>query len=82
MSRALHQISKSPFTRRNERGKLSRRFTQLTFTMYNGRTDPVEHVSHINQRMIVHSKNETLMCKVFPSSLGLVAMRWFEGRFN
>ena len=29
--------------------------------------------------MAVHSKDETLMCKVFPSSLGLVAMRWFDG---
>ena len=49
------------------------------FTMYNGRTNPVEHVNHFNQRMVVHSKNETLMYKVFPSSLGLVAMRWFDG---
>ena len=47
--------------------------------MYNGRTDPVEHVSHFNQRMAVHSKNKALMCKVFPSSLGLVVMRWFVG---
>ena len=47
--------------------------------MYNGRTDPVEHVSHFNQRMAVHSKNEILMCKVFPSSLVPVAMRWFNG---
>ena len=29
--------------------------------------------------MVVYSKDETLMCKVFPSSLGLVAMRWFDG---
>ena len=29
--------------------------------------------------MVVHSKNEILMCKVFPSSLGHVAMRWFNG---
>ena len=28
--------------------------------------------------MVVHSKDEALMCKVFPSSLGLVAMRWFN----
>ena len=49
------------------------------FTMYNGWTDPVEHVSHINQRMVVHSKNEALTCKVFPSSLGRMAMRWFDG---
>ena len=79
MSRALNQISKSPFTRKIEGGRLPRRFTQPTFTMYNGRTDPVEHVSHFNQRMVVHSKNEALMCKVFPSSLGPVAMRWFDG---
>ena len=29
--------------------------------------------------MIVHSKNEALMCKVFPFSLGPVAIRWFNG---
>ena len=29
--------------------------------------------------MVVHSKNEALMCKVFPSSLGPVAMKWFDG---
>ena len=29
--------------------------------------------------MDVHSKNEALMCKVFPSSLGPVAMRGFDG---
>ena len=79
MSRALNQISKSPFTRRIEGGKLPRWFTQPSFTMYNGRTDPVERVSHFSQRMVVHSKNEALMCKVFPSSLELVAMRWFDG---
>ena len=46
--------------------------------MYNSKIDPVEHVSHFNQRIVVHSKNETLMCKVFPSSLGPMAMRWFD----
>ena len=46
--------------------------------MYNGRTDPVEHVSHFNQRMAVHPKNEALMCKVFLSNLRPVAMRWFD----
>ena len=39
----------------------------------------MENVSHFNQRMAVHSKNEALMCKVFPSSLRLVAVRWFDG---
>ena len=79
MSRALNQISRSPFTLRIEGGRLPQWFTQPTFTMYNGRTNPVEHVSHFNQRMAIHSKNETLMCKIFPSSLGPMAMRWFDG---
>ena len=79
MSRVLNQISRSPFMRKIEGKRLPQRFTQPTFTMYNGRTDPVEHVSHFNQRMVVHSKNEALMCKVFPSSLGAVVMRWFDG---
>ena len=39
----------------------------------------MEHVSQFNQRMAIHSKDEALMCKVFPSNLGLVAMRWFDG---
>ncbi|XP_030964678.1 uncharacterized protein LOC115985934 [Quercus lobata] len=38
----------------------------------------MEHVSQFNQRMDIHSQNEALMCKVFPSSLGPVAMRWFN----
>ena len=78
MSEALNQISKSPFTHKIEGAILPRRFYQPTFTIYNGRTDPVEHVRHFNQRMAVHSKDEALMCKVFPSSLGPVVMRWFD----
>ena len=79
MSKALNQISKSPFTLKIEGAKLPRRFHQPMFTIYNGRTHLVEHVSHFNQRMAVYSKDEDLMCKVFPSNLGPVAMRWFDG---
>ena len=63
MSKALNQIFRSPFTRKIEGWRLPRRFTQPTFTMYNGRTDPVERVNHFNQRMAMHSKNEALVCR-------------------
>ena len=79
MKKALSQISKSPFTRGIEKVKLPRRFHQPTFPMYNGRTDPVEHVSQFKQKMAVHSQDETLLCRVFPSSLGPISMRWFDG---
>ena len=79
MKKALSQISKSPFTRGIERVKLPRRFHQPTFSMYNGRTDPVEHVSQFKQKMAVYSQDEALLCRVFPFSLGPMPMRWFDG---
>ena len=79
MNKALSQISKSLFTRRIERAKLPRCFHQPTFLIYNGWSNPVEHVNQFNQRMAVHSKDGALLCKIFPSSLGPVAMRWFNG---
>ena len=79
MKKALSQISKSPFTRGIKKAKLSRCFHQPTFTMYNGRTNPVEHVSQFKQKMVVHSQDEVLLCRVFPSSLRPMPMRWFDG---
>ena len=70
MKKALNQISKSPFTRGIEKAKLPRRFHQPTFAMYNGHTNPVEHVSQFKQKIAVHSQDEALLCRVFPSILG------------
>ena len=78
MSKALRQISKSPFVRRINKARRPHRFSQPTFTIHNGRTNLVEHVSHFNQKMVVHASNEALMCKVFPSSLGPVIMHCFD----
>ncbi|XP_075644940.1 uncharacterized protein LOC142615912 [Castanea sativa] len=55
------------------------RFTRPPFNSYTGRTDPVEHVSHCIQMMSLHAHNDVLMCKVFPSSLSLTTLRWFNG---
>ena len=79
MKKALSPISKSPFTRGIEKAKLPSRFHQPTFPMYNGQMDPVEHVSQFKQKMVIHSQDEALMCRVFPSSFGPMPMRWFDG---
>ena len=79
MKKALSQISKSPFTRGIEKAKLPRRFHQATFAMYNGRTGLVEYVSQFKQKMVVHSQDEALMYRVFPSNLGPMPTRWFDG---
>ena len=79
MGKALHQISLSPFSKDIKKTNLLRRFTRPTFTIYDGEMDPTEHVCHYNQSMAIYSKNEALMCKIFPSSLGPIATRWFDG---
>ena len=79
MGKALQQISQSPFFGEIEKIDLPHRFTRRTFTIYDDKTDPVEHVNHYNQSMAIYSINETLNCKIFPSSLRLIVMRWFDG---
>ena len=79
MNKALSQVSKSPFTGNIEDAVLPRRFHQPTFSLYDGRSDPVEHVNHFSQKMAIYSKDKALVCKFFPSSLGPVVMRWFNG---
>lgn len=54
------------------------RFTKSLFISYDGKTDPVEHVSHYIQMMSLHNHNDTLMCRVFHSSLGPITLRWFN----
>ena len=55
------------------------RFTQPPFNSYDGKTNLVEHVSHYIQIMSLHTHNDALMFKVFPSSLGPTTLRWFNG---
>ena len=79
MNEVLSQVARSPFMQSIEGASLPRRFHQPTFSLYNGWMDPVEHVSHFSQKMAVHSRDEALMYKIFPSNLGPMAMRWFNG---
>ena len=55
------------------------RFMRPPFNSYDGKADPVEHISHYIHMMSLHTHNDALMCKVFPSSLGLIALRWLNG---
>ena len=48
MNEAINQVARSPFTRSIEGASLPWRFHQPTFSLYNGRTDPMEHVSHFS----------------------------------
>ena len=79
ISRALRRAARSPFSEEIKRTEMLRRFTHPSFTIYDGKTDPVEHVSHYIHMMSLYSHNDGLMCKVFSSNMGLTTIRWFNG---
>ena len=78
MSWALHRAARSPFSEEIERTPMSSKFIRPPFNFYDGKTDLVEHVGHYIQMMFLHSHNDALMCKVFPSSLGPITLKWFD----
>uniref|UniRef100_A0A2N9IFY5 Uncharacterized protein n=1 Tax=Fagus sylvatica TaxID=28930 RepID=A0A2N9IFY5_FAGSY len=71
----LQQISHSPFSSKIKRAKLPTKFTPPNLISYNGKTDPVAYLSHYRQSMALYNGNDALMCHIFPSSLGEVALR-------
>jgi hypothetical protein len=76
--KALHQISHSPFSKEIERAHLLGKFSPPNYVMYDGRADPIGHISHFRQSMALHLGNDALMCRMFPSSLGSMSLRWFN----
>lgn len=46
--------------------------------VYDGTSDPVDHIQHYQHPMALWIGNELLMCKVFPSCLGDLALKWFS----
>jgi hypothetical protein len=76
--RQLQQIWFSPFSAKIEQVNPPTKFTSPNLTVYNEKSDPVGHLSHYKQAMALYSNNDALMCRVFPSSLWEVGLRWFD----
>ena len=55
-----------------------RGFVIPSFAMYDGSSDPYDHLLHFNQAMILNAGNDRLLCKVFPASLKGPALAWFD----
>ena len=49
-----------------------------SFAMYDGSSDPFDHMPHFNQAMILNAEDDRLLCKVFPASLKGPALAWFH----
>ena len=55
-----------------------RGFSIPPFAMYDGSSDPYDHMLHCNQAMILSAGDDRLLCKVFPASLKGPALAWFH----
>ena len=55
-----------------------RGFSIPSFSMYDGSSDPYDHILDFNQEMILNVGNDQLLCKVFPASLKGTALSWFH----
>ena len=55
-----------------------RGFVIPLFAMYDGSSDPYDHMLHFNQAMILNAEDDRLLCKVFPASLKGPALAWFH----
>ncbi|XP_021714757.1 uncharacterized protein LOC110682741 [Chenopodium quinoa] len=71
----------SPFSEEIAMVEVPKRFSTPNMTMYNGTTDPDEHVSLYKQKMITSSIprdiREAIMCKGFGATLSGPALTWF-----
>ncbi|XP_028087458.1 uncharacterized protein LOC114288172 [Camellia sinensis] len=66
-----------PFVRRIARAVLPKKFKAPSFTLYDEKLDPTNHIHHYKQAITLHADDEALMCRIFPSSLGPLAVRWY-----
>ena len=55
-----------------------RGFVMPPFSMYDGSTDPYDHMLRFNQTMILSAGNDRLLCKVSLASLKGPTLAWFH----
>ena len=76
--RSPDDMLSSPLGRHILNYKPPRGFIIPTFTMFDGSTDPYDHMLHYNQAMTLNVDNDLLPCKVFPTSLRGPTLTWFH----
>ena len=71
------KVSDSPLSQEILECEFSKMFSTLTFDYYSRVSDPVQHISHFRDKIVIYSCNDPIMCLTFPFSLKGVALDWF-----
>lgn len=76
--RMLGDILSTPFDPYIISYKLPKGFLVPKFTMYNGMSDPFDHLLLYRQLKTLDIGNDVLLCKVFPANLHDSTLLWFH----
>ena len=58
-----------PFTNEIVEAQLPSKWKGMTIRLYDGSTDPNEHLNVFKTQMTLYTTNKVVCCKVFPTSL-------------
>ena len=66
-----------PFSKEIEAFLIPDNLNTFKMDIYDGTTDPVDHLESFNTKMLVYQVNDCLKCKLFPPTLKSSANAWF-----
>ena len=69
---SVAKVSDSPFSEEILECEFRMKFSTPTFD-YSGVSDHVQHIRYFQDKMVVYSRNDPLLCITFPTSLKDVA---------
>ena len=78
MIQSLDGMLSSPLGRHILDNEPPRRFVIPAFAMFDGSTDPYDHMLYYSQAMTLNAGNDLLLCKVFLASLRGPVLAWFH----
>jgi len=63
------KVSESSLSKEILECEFLKKFSTLTFDCYSRMGDPVQHIRHFRDKMVIYSRNNLIMCLTFPSNL-------------
>ncbi|XP_059670856.1 uncharacterized protein LOC132316393 [Cornus florida] len=75
-----NSLVKTPFTDDVYMVERPKKFTMPSFIQFDGMGDPSRHLDHYAQKMALDDRNDPWICRVFPTNLTGVALKWFRNR--
>jgi len=65
--------SNFPFSQGILEYEFLKKFMILSFDYHSVQSDPVQHLRQYQNKMVIHSRNDSILCRIIPSSLKGVA---------